>query len=285
MEFYIDPILVSIGFIHVRYYGLVYALGFLGLYYFLISKKVLTDAQASSFIVHCGVGMLIFARLFHILFDNFAYYAARPIEVFYIWQGGLAFFGGFIGLVVGAYWFLRKRKNSKHKFFILADYTVLVGSITLVFGRLANLINQELVGRVTTVAQTPWCFYFIESMSATGPVFESVCRHPYQLYASFSHLLMFIILLVVLIMVRRFEERHNLVTYSYAGIVFLSFMCVYSLFRFITDFWRDDIILAGLTHWQWVSLVIFVLSVVFLYLYLKLKPFVELQKIKHKSKR
>jgi phosphatidylglycerol---prolipoprotein diacylglyceryl transferase len=285
MEFYVSPVLISFGFLQVRYYGLVYALGFLALYLVLIKKKILTENQASSLLVYCGLGMLIFARLFHILFDNFSYYVSRPLEIFFIWQGGLAFFGGFIGFVFGGYLFFRNKKNAFLQFTIVSDIAVLVASATLIFGRVANLINQELVGRVTTEQMTPWCFYFVDYMTNSGPVFESVCRHPYQIYAAISHAIMFLILVFVYMYLKNRVKVKQLKENSYAGLLFVLFVCLYGLFRFIVDFWRDDaIVILGLTHWQILSLVIFIIGVFGIYFYLKSLPFLgENTSSKHKS--
>jgi phosphatidylglycerol---prolipoprotein diacylglyceryl transferase len=263
MQFYIDPILVNLGFLQIRYYGLVYAIAFLLLYIVLIRKKVLTEEEASSLVLHCGLGMLIFARLFHILFDNLSYYLAHPIEVFFIWQGGLAFFGGALGLFLGGYWYAKKRGKSLVSYMQIADYAALVGCFALIFGRIANLINQELVGRVTTIAQTPWCFEFVSYFTSQGPVFEGVCRHPYQIYASISHLVLFIVLILLYVYLQNHKLRVHAGEKHYVnhGIIFFVFIVGYSVLRFITDFWRDDaVVFIGLTHWQIISAIIFFVS-------------------------
>ena len=122
----------------------------------------------------------------------------------------------------------------------IGDFVVVPVSFTLIFGRLANFINQELVGRITDVS---WCFNF--SM-ADG------CRHPYQLYSAFGHFLLFLLLIL---MSRRNYRREEL---------FWSFVSGYGLMRFLTDFFRENPTVFGLTGWQWISILFFLIGVYYL---------------------
>ena len=151
-----------------------------------------------------------------------------------IWHGGMSFFGGFFGGLIGSYIVLRKR------IFYIGDYVVVPVSFILIFGRLANFVNQELVGRLTNVN---WCFNF---STAVG------CRHPYQLYAAFGHLLLFGF---VFWLSRRNYRR---------GEVFWSFVAGYGLIRFVTDFFRENPTVLGLTGWQWISILFFIVGAFYL---------------------
>ena len=230
----IDPVLFKIGFLEIRYYGFVYALGILLTYYYLKRKKVFDENQLDKFMLYLTVGMFLGARLFGIISQDPFVLFKDPLEFFMIWHGGMSFFGGFLGGLIGSYIILKKR------IFYIGDFVVVPVSFTLIFGRLANFVNQELVGRITDVS---WCFNF--SM-ADG------CRHPYQLYSAFGHFLLFLLLIL---MSRRNDRR---------GELFWSFVSGYGLMRFLTDFFRENPTVFGLTGWQWISILFFLIGVYYL---------------------
>ncbi|HLP79393.1 MAG TPA: prolipoprotein diacylglyceryl transferase [Acidobacteriota bacterium] len=256
-----DPIFFSIGPIHIYYYGLVYALTFLVLYLvFTYTKKkhLLNQDQIDSLFLHILIGMLVGGRVMHFLFADPTVFITSPLELLYIWHGGMSFFGAFLGIVVGVALFVRRNKLSVERFFICADSIALVATLGLIFGRMANFLNQELVGRVTDAV--PWCVEFgrMCSVNISGEVVQTLCyagcRHPYQIYASISHAILFVVLVFV-------YRRHG----AKVGETFWAFIFGYCISRFVVDFWRDDAIIAiGLTSWQIVSLVVFVTSI-FLY--------------------
>ena len=227
----IDPVLFKIGFLEIRYYGLVYVLGILLTYYYLKRKKVLDENELDRFVLYLTIGMFLGARIFGIISQDFFILFKDPLEFFRVWNGGMSFFGGFLGGLIGGYIVLKKN------IFNIGDFVVVPVSFTLIFGRLANFINQELVGRVTDVG---WCFNF---STASG------CRHPYQLYAALSHLILFLLLF--------FMSRRN----YRRGEIFWSFVSGYGLMRFITDFFRDNPIVLGFTGWQWISILFFCVGV------------------------
>ncbi len=234
---FLDPVFISIGPIHIHYYGLVYAFGLLAVYYFLrYHKKSLSMSveQITNCILWLVIGLLIGGRIGHFLFSQPLIFISNPLELLYIWQGGMSFFGALIGMSITGYYFAR---NQKISFFRLADYITIPVSAILIFGRIANFINQELVGRVSNVS---WC---VEFVTAVG------CRHPYQLYAAISHTILFMLLLVIFIFAKKYWGKFH-------GMLFSYFIIGYSILRFITDFYRDDpIIIMGLTIWQIVSVV------------------------------
>ena len=182
----IDPVLISLGPVAIRYYGLIFVLGFIVALYILKkyvrrSKIEMEEGQVYDLIFYLLLGVIIGARVFHIIFWNFSYYFADPLKILYIWEGGLSFHGGLIGAVVLAYFFAKKRNLS---FWRLADIIVLPAIFVLALGRIANFINQEILGKITDVS---WCVRFLRAEPEN-------CRHPVQLYASAGRFLLFFVL-------------------------------------------------------------------------------------------
>lgn len=236
----ISPFLIKYGFIQIRYYSLAYLLGIYLIFLTLKKNKdklKLTNDQIEDFILYLFLGIIIGARLFHMLIQDFALFLNNPLELFMIWHGGMSFFGGFVGAILAGYIFSKKHTIN---FFKTADLLVIPSIFALAIGRLANFINQELVGTITNV---PWCFKFNNYLG---------CRHPYQLYASVSHILLFL----VLVFLTKYKQKNKLKD----GFIFLSFALLYSLIRFVIDFFREGIRYYGLTNWQYVSLIAFVIS-------------------------
>tara|TARA_Y100000034_G_C6872479_1_gene398539 strand:- start:818 stop:1597 length:780 start_codon:yes stop_codon:yes gene_type:complete len=236
----IEPYLFKFGFFELRYYGLVYMFGFLLVSYLLHKNREklgFTREILDNFILVLMVGLLVGARFMHFLINQPSIFFTDPLELFKIWHGGMSFFGAFLGITLAGYYYLKKHNL---KFFKTADIIVVPVALTLIFGRIANLINQELVGLVSNV---PWCFNFAG---------YDGCRHPYQIYAAISHLILFLILIYV---VKLKQEK------SYKdGIVLLNFAFFYGLFRFIVDFYRVDPRYFGFTSWQYISIVVMIIS-------------------------
>ncbi|MBI5389903.1 prolipoprotein diacylglyceryl transferase [Candidatus Woesearchaeota archaeon] len=244
----LNPVLLHLGPLEIRYYGLVYVFGFLFTYFLLWKNKEklgMVADEIDQLILYLIVGLLIGARMFHFLFSTPQIFWEDPLELLKIWHGGMSFFGGLVGVMVAGWIFLRKKTVS---FLQVADLIVFPGIATLMIGRLANFINAELVGIPADPARLPWCVIF--------PRVDMLCRHPYQIYASVSHLFLLIILLVVW----KIKQKKQLSD----GILFFLFVIGYGVLRFITDFWRDDPHLWLFTIWQYVSLVVVGVSVVVL---------------------
>jgi phosphatidylglycerol:prolipoprotein diacylglycerol transferase len=233
------------GFLEVRFYGIVYALGFLLVYWLIYRKRDalgIKREQVDNLILILLIGLLVGARLFHFLFSDPLIFFRSPLEILKIWNGGMSFFGALIGCLTGAIWYLKKIKLNWKKF---ADIIIIGVTVALIFGRIANFLNGELIGTVTNV---PWCVIFTS--------FDYLCRHPYQIYASISHVL----LLGGLLYVDKLRVDKNLKN----GVVFWTFILGYSLLRFVTDFFRVDPRFLGLTVWQYLSLVVFVGSLIYI---------------------
>lgn len=218
----IDPVALAIGPVAIRWYALAYVGGILlGLLYLTrLNKRLpLFTPKALDDLVFFGVlGILLGGRLGYIFFYQFAYYAAHPMEIFYLWQGGMAFHGGLLGVVGAFYIFARKHQLS---FLAVMDRIALVAPIGLCLGRIANFINGELYGRVSNV---PWAMIFPHDPA-------QLPRHPSQLYqAAGEGLLLF----VLLFLLARFTPL-----LAYAGRACGVFLVGYGVARFVAEFFRE----------------------------------------------
>jgi len=155
----IDPVILRIGPLQVRWYGLMYVIGFTATYFLV--KKQIRETGAKKLEQHFDnlnvaliVSLILGARLGYALFYNPAYYAAHPLEILATWEGGMSFHGALIGLIFGGWLFCRRTGLD---FLRTADMYIVTAPIGLGFGRLGNFINGELYGRVTDV---PWAMVF-----------------------------------------------------------------------------------------------------------------------------
>ncbi len=241
----INPVLVSIGPFDIRYYGLVYAVGFLIAYLLLrwVAKKGWIDNlnpdRADILTIYLVLGAIIGARLLLFVFYQPATFFTDPLEVLMIWHGGMSFHGGLVGAVVAGLLFCRKYKI---RFYQLGDFLVLPLAFFLFIGRLANFVNGELVGTRTNL---PWCVVF--------PDYDG-CRHPSQLYETLKNLVIFFVLLF-LYTKKKLKE----------GVVFWSFVLMYGVMRFIITFWREDPRFLGLSGGQYLSLIMAIVAIVMLF--------------------
>ena len=183
----INPVLLEIGPLQIRYYGLFWAAGFIIAYFLIchlakVKHLPLAKEDVSDFLVYEIVGVVLGARFIYVLFYNLPFYFGNPLEIFALWHGGLSFHGGLAGAVIAGYLFCKKKKI---EFYDLADIAVIPVALALVLGRLGNLANAELYGRITNV---PWCVDYSKSQFAEVP---SGCRHPSQVYASVKNFIIF----------------------------------------------------------------------------------------------
>lgn len=215
----IDPVIFEIGPLQVRWYGLMYIFAFICAYLIVthLSRKkrfTLNSEEIQDLLLYAILGLLIGARLGYILFYNLEYYLAHPLSVFAVWEGGLSFHGGLIGLVVIGVIFARRRNKP---FLMLADMAAVAAPPGLFFGRIGNFINGELYGRITDV---PWGMVF----PGAGPH----PRHPSQLYEAF---LEGAVLFVVLFYLSgKVQMRGALVSIFLIG---------YGIARFFVEFFRE----------------------------------------------
>lgn len=215
----ISPEIIKIGPLSVRWYGLMYLIGFICSYLIVkgeIKRRGLRVERdfLENLYFYLILGLLVGARLGYVIFYNLPYYINHPLEVFAIWQGGMSFHGGLIGVIVAAFIFTKTRKFD---FFTLTDMLVITAPIGLGLGRIGNFINGELFGRITDV---PWAMVFPEG----GPL----PRHPSQLYeAVLEGVLLFIILWFL-------KDK-----FTRSGIVSSLFLILYGVFRFFVEFFRE----------------------------------------------
>ena len=262
IELAINPVLVSFGPLAIRYYGLVYALGFLCTYFYLqfqIKHKRLrlTIDNLDTLFMYIIIALIIGARLGEFLFYQTNILFSDPLEVFRIWHGGMSFHGGALGVIIALLIFCKKYKI---RFYELTDHLVIPASLALFFGRIANFINQELVGRITNVS---WCMNFNGEINAQG---EKVCRHPSQLYEALKNLGIFFLLLA--------HDRQQTFKRKYKeGYITWLFVLSYGVLRTLVNYWRDDVLwlwgIFGTGQFMSILMAIIALIVLFKFYWLK----------------
>ncbi len=220
----IDPIAIHIGSSYgIRWYALAYLTGFLGGWFYgcyladLDRDRRPSREDIDNVLPLLVLGVILGGRLGYVLFYNFSYYMEHPMNILAIWEGGMSFHGGLLGVVV-----VSAAYALKHKFHPLAlgDILGTVVPIGLFFGRIANFINGELFGRITTV---PWAMVF--------PHGGNLPRHPSQLYEAFLEgLCLFLVM---------FFAARNPVIRRTTGLLFGIFVTGYGVCRFIVEFFRE----------------------------------------------
>ena len=216
----IDPVLLHLGPLEIRYYGVFFALSLLLAYELarkLCTQKKLSPDLLDSLSVYLVIGLIVGARLGHIVFYDLAYYLAHPIEILEVWKGGLASHGAAIGLLIAYGIFLWRHK--KLKFFDFADPIVVVACLPVSFIRLGNFFNSELVGRATDV---PWAVTFSRV--------DDLARHPSQLYEFSMGMVLFTIMIAL------WHARQKT---AKPGFFFGVFFMLYFAMRFTVEFFKE----------------------------------------------
>lgn len=214
-----DPVIFSLGPVQVRWYGLMYVLGFVvgGFILKRLARRNFWPLPVESidkYITTIIIGMFIGARLVYVFVYNWDYYSNNLLDLLAVWKGGLSFHGAVLGMCIATWLFARKHKLH---FFQLGDCMAVAGTPGLLFGRIGNFINGELYGRVTD--------------SWAGVVFPDggpFPRHPSQLYEG---LLEGIVLFALLYVVHKRERFY--------GVCSALFLAGYGVFRFIVEFFRE----------------------------------------------
>ncbi|MEW5896398.1 MAG: prolipoprotein diacylglyceryl transferase [Nanoarchaeota archaeon] len=235
----LNPTLLHLGPLEIRWYGLVYVLGFflsVGWMFYLKKqgKLGLNKEDVWDLAFYLILGVLIGSRLFEIFWEP-QYYLSNPLNLFKIWEGGMSFHGGLAGIVLACWLYCRKKKLN---FWKIADYLSLPAIFALALGRLANFINGELVGRAWN---GKWCVVF--------PEYDNLCRHPSMIYAAGQRFIVFIWLLFL-----TFKDRFK------EGFIFWNFVFFEGIGRIIVDFFREDTLYYGFSLGQWFSLVMVIVS-------------------------
>ena len=223
---HIDPVILRIWKIDIRWYGMMYLVGFIIAFfvmrYLAAKKKVrLVGDDLWDYIFYAMLGVIVGGRLGYCLFYAPADFLAHPLRIFALWEGGMSFHGGFIGVLLGTFYYCWKKKVL---FYDVADIVVAGAPLGIGLGRIGNFINGELFGRA---ADVPWCMVF--------PGGGADCRHPSQLYESLTEgLVLFVILFLMNVKGAR------------RGIPCWSFFLFYGIFRFVNEFFREPDFQLGL---------------------------------------
>ena len=219
----LDPVLFDFGFIAIRWYSLAYIGGILAGWWLgkkLINKRFKSIGQQfnlkkfDDLITYLIISMIVGGRLGYIIFYNLGYYISNPLDILKIWEGGMSFHGALIGIIIGTYLFSERKKISC---LFLLDIIACVSPLGIFFGRIANFINGELIGKATNV---PWGIIF--------PNIDMLARHPSQLYeALLEGIVLFFILNIFI-----FKKNYKTGTCSFLFLIFYGFFRIFSeIFR------------------------------------------------------
>ena len=248
-----DPVAFSIFSLDFRWYSLAYIFGILAGW--VVAKKFFLNndelkVKFDDYISFLILGIILGGRLGYVIFYNFDYYSSNILEIFKVWQGGMSFHGGLLGVILASIWFAQRNNQNTY---IYLDVVSLVAPIGIFFGRIANFVNSELYGKETNL---PWGVKFEK--------IDEIYRHPSQLYeAFFEGLLLFFILIY-------FRKASSAKNPGFLSGIFLIF---YSVFRFFIEFLRipDEqlgYVLFNLSMGQILCLVFFIFG-----FYLNLKKY------------
>ena len=246
-----DPVAFEVFSLEIRWYSLAYIFGIV-LGWIYCKKKLIKDPIVldlfDDFITYLIIGIILGGRIGYALFYNFSYYINNPLEILMVWNGGMSFHGGLIGVILSCVIFGKKHKINS---FIFLDLVALSAPIGIFFGRIANFINSELYGRATDL---PWGVQFV--------LIDNIKRHPSQIYeAFFEGIILFFILNYL------FRRKYI----STPGKLSALFLIFYSLFRYSLEFFRVPdpqigFLFLNSTLGQIISLLFFVIGVLLFYL-------------------
>ena len=226
----LDPVFIDLGIISIRWYSLAYIIGIILGWW--VGKKIILRLKIrqninislnkfDDLITYLVISIILGGRIGYIIFYNLQFYMENPIEILKIWQGGMSFHGGLIGVILGTYLFCKKNRI---QIFATLDVIACVAPIGLFFGRVANFINGELYGKITTIY---WGVVF--------PKIDELTRHPSQLYeAILEGLLLFIILNKIIM-------KKNYVV----GTCSCMFLFLYGSFRIFSEIFREPDLQVG----------------------------------------
>ncbi|MDO6527943.1 prolipoprotein diacylglyceryl transferase [Motilimonas sp. 1_MG-2023] len=245
----IDPIIFSIGPLAVRWYGVMYLVGF-AFAMWMANRRAMkpgsgwTKDEVSDVLFYGFLGVILGGRMGYVLFYQTSLFLDNPLYLFKIWEGGMSFHGGLLGVIVAMFWFAKK---TNRKFFTIADFIAPLIPVGLGAGRFGNFINGELWGRVT---DSPWGMVF--------PGAGALPRHPSQLYE-------FALEGVVLFFILYFYSRKPRPLGAISGL----FLLGYGTFRFIIEFAREPdehlgLLTAGLSMGQLLSLPMMIAGLIFM---------------------
>ena len=242
-----DPVAFQILSFEIRWYSLAYIAGII--IGWLLCKKIFiknsnVNEKFDDYLTFLIIGIIIGGRLGYVIFYNFNFYANNLLDILKIWEGGMSFHGGLIGIIIASIIFARKNEQD---YFLYLDQVSLVAPIGIFFGRLSNFINSELYGIPTEV---PWAVTFIQ--------IDNLSRHPSQLYEAITEgIILFLILLY-------FRNKNFL---NKPGLISGLFLIFYSIFRFFVEFLRVPdqqlgYLILNLTMGQIISIIFILIGIV-----------------------
>ena len=245
-----DPVAIEIFSLEIRWYSLAYIVGIL--FGWFVAKKIFIknediNKKFDDYITYLIIGIILGGRIGYILFYNLEYYLNNLIDIFKIWEGGMSFHGGLIGIIISSIIFGKRNNQSP---FLYMDIVALVAPIGIFFGRLSNFINSELYGKVTDL---PWSVIFIQ--------IDNLPRHPTQIYeAVLEGIILFFILM-------NFKNKNFLLN---PGLISSLFLIFYSIFRFSIEFLRVPdaqlgYLLFNLTMGQILSVILILTGLILFY--------------------
>lgn len=230
----IDPVAVHLGPLQVHWYGLMYVFGLLALWFLAARRAKRPNSgwkpeEIGDLVFYGALGVILGGRIGYMLFYNLPHYLSHPLDMFKVWEGGMSFHGGLLGVLLAMLYYARKTGRT---FFTVADFVAPWVPIGLGLGRLGNFINQELWGKVSDV---PWAMVF----RTGGPL----PRHPSQLYElALEGVVLFTILWLF--------TRKPRPTASVSGL----FLIGYGLSRFAVEFVREPDPQLGYLAWDWLTM-------------------------------
>ena len=238
----IDPVLVSFGPVAIRWYSLAYILGILGAWWYvgkllprtgqLAGSPALTEKALEDIVVWVILGVVLGGRLGYVLFYQPEYYLEHPGQILHVWEGGMSFHGGFLGVLVATWLFCKKHG---FRIFRVMDVFACATPIGLFLGRCANFINGELYGRASDV---PWAVIF--------PAGGMIARHPSQLYeAALEGLVLFMVMALL-----AWRTRILAMPRAMSGV----FLLGYGLSRIIVEFFREPDEQLGFLFGGWLTM-------------------------------
>ncbi|MCP5160977.1 MAG: prolipoprotein diacylglyceryl transferase [Hahellaceae bacterium] len=231
----IDPVALQLGPLKIHWYGLMYLAGFAAAW-FLGKKRCarqdspVNEEQLGDLIFYCALGVILGGRLGYVFFYNFDRFLSEPLWLFKVWEGGMSFHGGLIGVITAMLWYAAKLRKT---FFEISDFIAPLVPFGLGAGRLGNFIGGELWGRVTDV---PWAMVFPRDL-------QQLPRHPSQLYQ-------FALEGVAFFLILWWFSSKPRPRMAVSGL----FLICYGIFRILVEFVREPDVQLGYLAWGWLTM-------------------------------